>query len=195
MRRKRGSLTQAEILETSMAIIVEEGIENLTMRNIAKRMNCSVASPYAHFKSREAIAKELVLRGEKILTADLRQKCQKSDDVFEQLSLLAHSYWDFSTKNRELHKLMMNMGGKFYHRTFATQPTSYRVFLNTISRGMKNGSIKYPREKYPSIARTMWAWLYGLIVLEMTGMLRVKQDKDFIEEGVALFTKILKQDQ
>lgn len=186
-------MTRDEILNASMTIVIEEGLELLTMRHIAKKLKCSVASPYAHFKNREEIASELVRRGERKLTDDLRQACSQTGDSFEQLSLLAHAYWDFSTRNRELHKLMMNMGGNFYRRTFSTQPTSYRLFLNTISRGMKNGSIKYPREEYSSIARTMWAWLYGLIVLEMGGMLTLKQDRDFIDEGVGFFTIILKQ--
>lgn len=193
MRRKRGSLTREEIVQTSMNIVINEGLENLTMRHIAKKLKCSVASPYAHFQNQEEIASELVKLGEKKLTSDLRFARAKSEDVFEQLSLLAHTYWDFSTENRELHKLMMNMGGNFYKRTFITQPTSYRLFLNTIYRGMRSGAIKYPKDKYSSIARTMWSWLYGLIVLEMSGVLIMKDGRDFIEEGIDLFIKVLKQ--
>ncbi len=163
------------------------------MRRVAERLGCSVASPYAHFENQEEIMRILVMNGEKRLTQDLRQAQASSQDVYKQLDAIAHGYWSFASRNRELHRLMFSAsGGKLYRRSFPTLPTSYRVFLETIRRGIGSGSIPYSRRAYPGIARTMWSWMYGLIVLDLNGMIRHPQGADPVKEGIELFTKLLK---
>lgn len=193
-RRTRNSLSRAEILDAAMAIVTDEGLEHLSMRNIAHRLSCSVASPYAHFENQEEMIKELIKVGEAHLTSALKDAQSSSEDVFEQLNAIAQTYWSFSVNNRELHKLMFNMNGNAYRKVFQSLPTSYRVFLETLRNGVVSGKIPYTRNGYRAIARTMWAWMYGLIVLEMTGMLRKRTlSDDPVGEGIAFFTVLLRQ--
>ncbi|MCB1327015.1 MAG: TetR/AcrR family transcriptional regulator [Spirochaetales bacterium] len=193
-RRSRGSLSREEILEASLAVLTEDGPENLSMRRIAARLGCSVASPYAHFANQEEIVRTLIVQGEARLTGDLKAAIGRSSDVYEQLEAIARTYWDFARANRELHKLMFNVGGgPTYRRVFPSLPTSYRVFLDTIRRGILSGAIRHDRRAYRSIARTMWAWMFGIIVLEMTDMLRSpRQGEDPIDEGIRLFMHMLR---
>jgi AcrR family transcriptional regulator len=193
-RRLRGSLSRQEILDAAHAVIREQGVEALSMRRIAERLGCSVASPYAHFESQEEIIRELIYSGERQLTADLRAAQARSEDVYDQLSAIAHAYWDFASDNRQLHKLMFNTGGgRLYRQAFPSLPTSYRVFLETIRRGIVSGAIPYSRRSYPAIARTMWSWMYGLIVLEMNDLLRRRNEIDPVAEGIALFQVLLRR--
>jgi AcrR family transcriptional regulator len=193
-RRIRGSLTRQEILNVSIEILQEEGVEHLSMRRIAKKLGCSVASPYTHFQSQEEIIRHLILEGEKKLTSDLRKAQDKSQDVYCQLDAIARAYWNFSEENKELHKLMFNaVGGRLYRNAFPSLPTSYRVFLETIRSGIASNEIRFSRQEYPAIARTMWSWMYGLIVLEMNEILRKRKDSDPIQEGIHLFTLLLKR--
>lgn len=195
-RRSRNSLSKTEIMEASLKIVTERGIEALSMREIAKELNCSVASPYAYFESRDEIIKELISNGEKILTTDLNLAVSKNPDIFSQLKAIAYTYWNFAVANRELHKLMFDtLGSKGgYRKIFTYLPTSYRVFLSTLRSGVKNGSIRFSRKGYHAIARTIWAWMYGLLVLEMTGMLRKRSQANHpIEEGILFFHHILRE--
>ncbi|HNE25396.1 MAG: TetR/AcrR family transcriptional regulator [Leptospirales bacterium] len=192
-RRVRGSISRREILEAAVAVLSEKGVEGLSMRHIAQHMGCSVASPYAYFSSQEEIIRHLITEGEKKLTLDLKAAQECSHDVYVQLDAIAHAYWNFSSENRELHKLMFNMGGgRLYRQVFPSLPTSYRVFLETIREGIISGAIPYPRTSYPSIARTMWSWMYGLIVLEMNEVLRRRKTSDPVKEGIALFHHLLR---
>lgn len=192
-RRARGSLSREEIIQAATDIVNEQGVEAMSMRRVAERLGCSVASPYAHFENQEEIMRILVMNGEKRLTSDLRGAQESSTDVYTQLDAIAHAYWDFASKNRELHRLMFSAsGGKLYRRSFPTLPTSYRVFLETIRRGISSGAIPYSRKAYPPIARTMWSWMYGLIVLDLNGMIRHAKGTDPVNEGIQLFTKLLK---
>ena len=140
-RRVRNSLNRAEILSAALKIIQTDGVESLSMRSIAKHLNCSVASPYAHFKNQEEIIQALLYSGEQKLTADLN---------------IARA----STENPD---------------------------------GLKKESSEMPRPRYNSIARTMWAWMYGLLVLQMTEILnREKLKQDPIEEGMLVFKTLFR---
>jgi AcrR family transcriptional regulator len=195
-RRARGSLSREEIVQAALEIIRLDGVEGLSMRRIAERLGCSVASPYAHFENQEEILRLLITDGEKILTADLKAAQGSSDDVYEQLSAIAHAYWNFARANRQLHRLMFSAaGGKLYRKSFPTLPTSYRVFLETIRHGITSGTIPHPRKSYPAIARTMWAWMYGLIVLDLNEMIRHARGADPVAEGIDYFTRMLKNPQ
>lgn len=191
IRRGRNSLSRAEIVEAARTILQEDGIDKLSMRHIAEKLKCSVASPYAHFKSREEIIGELFRIGENNLTMELRAAQESSSDVYEQLSAIAHTYWKFSRENGAMHKLMYMSSGKMYRRVFPSLPTSYRVFLETVRAGFKSGAFGHRSKTYSAIARTMWAWMYGLIVLDMNGMLREKSG-DPIAEGISFFHVLLR---
>ena len=182
-------MSSDEILTVSLKIIQKEGLEKLSMRRIASVLKCSVASPYAYFENREEIIKELILSGERKLTMDLKnaREAITSEDVYARLIAVAHTYWNFAVENKELHKLMVNQRGGFLSTVFGSLPTSYRVYLDTVRSLFKAKEISTRNLKYSAVARTMWAWIYGLIVLEMNGMIKVKKDQDIIKEGVELF--------
>lgn len=192
-RRARGSLSRDEIVRAAFEIIRVDGVEGLSMRRIADKLGCSVASPYAHFENQEEILRILITDGEKILTQDLKKAQATSTDVFAQLDAIAHAYWNFASENRQLHRLMFSASsGKLYRKSFPTLPTSYRVFLETIRRGISSGAIPHPRQSYPAIARTMWAWMYGLIVLDLNEMVRQPKGADPVREGIQYFTRMLR---
>ncbi|MBP9164219.1 MAG: TetR/AcrR family transcriptional regulator [Leptospiraceae bacterium] len=191
-RRVRNSLNRAEILSAALKIIQTDGVESLSMRSIAKHLNCSVASPYAHFKNQEEIIQALLYSGEQKLTADLNIARASTENPFGQITAIAHTYWQFSVENQGLHKLMFSAGGGLHKKLFAA-PSSYRVFLKTVRDGLKKESSEMPRPRYNSIARTMWAWMYGLLVLQMTEILnREKLKQDPIEEGMLVFKTLFR---
>lgn len=192
-RRTRNSLSQEEILDCAHTILVEEGISGLSMRKIAARLGCSVASPYAHFDSNEDIVKGLVLRGEETLSGMIREANRDQIKCFDQVAATARAYWRFAQENKELHKLMFHIGNGISHRKFLTViPISYRMFLSIIKKGIETGEFKFQRKDYPSLARTMWAWIYGLLVLDLTGVLSLKRsDSNPLEEGILIFKELL----
>ena len=193
-RRVRNSLNRTEILSTALTIVQRDGVESLSMRRIAKELNCSVASPYAHFTNQQEIIQALLSQGEQKLTSDLNLAKASSQNPLEQVSAIAHTYWEFSVENRGLHKLMFSSGGGL-HKKFFAAPSSYRVFLKTVRDALKKESDEIARPRYNSIARTMWAWMYGLLVLQMTDLLnREKLKQDPIEEGMLLFQYLFKNE-
>lgn len=194
-RRGRNTLSRDEILNAAQSILNEEGIKNLSMRRIASKLSCSVASPYAYFESIEEIAKGLVMRGEETLRKMIKDYLEKSpDESFSQLEAIARAYWAFARSHRELHKIMFQIGEGILHRKIIpVMPYSYKTFLSIIRKGIEKGDFKFTRKDYPALARTMWAWMYGLIMLDLTQVLHFKEEKnDPLEEGIDFFRELLK---
>src|SRR5690349_20399983 len=106
--RGRPALNRDMILTAGMEIIESEGVGSLSMRNIAKKLNCSVAGPYFYFKNQDEIIRGLIAQGESKLTAQLRAARAQHTDIYDQMTAIAHTYWNFAQSNRELHKLIFN---------------------------------------------------------------------------------------
>jgi AcrR family transcriptional regulator len=52
-RRPRGSLTRDQIVEAALGLADQEGIEALTMPNLARRLDCGVMTIYGYIASKE----------------------------------------------------------------------------------------------------------------------------------------------
>ncbi|HMW58103.1 MAG TPA: TetR/AcrR family transcriptional regulator [Leptospiraceae bacterium] len=187
---KRPPLTKKLILDAALKIIETEGMEKLSMRRIAALLDCSVAGPYVYFTNQEEILKALIDDGEARLTAELKAAVQTKVDIFDKIFILMQTYKSFASANRELHKLMFAMGGR--GKSFSLISPSYRVYFETVRQGAKNGAIRCDRAGYHAIARAMWSWGYGLVVLELARHPETKKSEiDPIAEGMELFKKLL----
>jgi len=190
-RRVRNSLSREEIRNVSLLILKEEGIDALSMRHIANRLGCSVASPYSYYESQIDLVKDLIKHGEDELLGMLKEAIPEGENIptFEKLAGIARAYFRFASINRELHKIMFVTDyGALHRKAFPQLPKSYRFFLVTLREGFETGEIQYPINEYTAIARLMWSWMYGLLVLDMTGMLRKRRGSENpIEEGISYF--------
>lgn len=192
-RRGRNTLNPEEIVSAAIRILKTSGIENLSMRGIARALNCSVASPYAYFKTREEIVIVLIQKGEETLIQDLKTAALSQTHTIEKLKALAYAYWNFSQENKELHKLMFQgTAGAIHRKALPPVPASYRILLETIRKGCRKKEIRIPHSEYAALGRTIWAWLYGILVLDMTDVLKKRKDGSKpLEEGIYFFSRIL----
>src|SRR5262249_53764529 len=62
-RRKRRSLDQAQIVRAALALLDEVGLDELTMRRLAERLDVKAASLYRHVRNKNEL---LALLGDEI---------------------------------------------------------------------------------------------------------------------------------
>jgi len=67
-RRPRGSLTRAQVIEAALRLADAEGLEALTMPNLARVLTCGVMTIYGYIENKEDLLDAIALRG----LADLR---------------------------------------------------------------------------------------------------------------------------
>ncbi|MEM8776744.1 MAG: helix-turn-helix domain-containing protein [Pseudomonadota bacterium] len=72
-QQTRGEKTQTALLDAAEELIVEGGMESLSMADVAKRAGSSVGSVYHHFKDKKALLYALFHRLTAVLVAQTRQ--------------------------------------------------------------------------------------------------------------------------
>ena len=101
---KAGNLREACVKE-ALAIIAKDGINALSLRDVARRLGVSHQAPYKHFPSREHILAEVVGRAFTGFAAHL-EKRTRSDDPYVDLGYLGRSYLDYARKHPLHYQLM-----------------------------------------------------------------------------------------
>ncbi len=88
-----------------MAIIAAEGVEKLSLREVARRLGVSHQAPYRHFPSRDHILAELVARAFAAFAAFLDQH-PRTDDPDADMARMGAGYLAYARDNPLAYRLM-----------------------------------------------------------------------------------------
>lgn len=129
MKRSLVNLTTKEkIIQTTMAMIAEEGIQGITIRKIAARADVNVAAVNYHFGGKDAVInKSLSTVTEKLEQAFLDLNDDSQDD-FTNLSRFVNKYCDILFQYPDILK---NMVEHAIHNRLLDGQVQYINFLRT----------------------------------------------------------------
>jgi AcrR family transcriptional regulator len=103
-RRQRIDLREA-CLDEALAIIRESGIENLSLREVARRLGVSHQAPYRHYPSRDHLLAVLVDRVFREFDVYLGQ-AGETEDPRADLAAMGRLYLDYALQNPLEYRLM-----------------------------------------------------------------------------------------
>lgn len=63
LRRARGSLTREQVIEAALALADQEGLDALTMPNLARRLECGVMTIYGYIEGKEDLLDAIAQSG------------------------------------------------------------------------------------------------------------------------------------
>lgn len=88
-REKKGNKTKEALLNATISLIAENGIEALSASSVAKRANVSKASVFHHFGSMETIQQEAFILSDILMNEALEQiyNESKETDSFSDIML------------------------------------------------------------------------------------------------------------
>lgn len=92
-------------IEEALAIVEEQGVEALSLREVARRLGVSHQAPYKHFSSRDHILAELVARAFATFAAHLDAR-PSADDASADLAALGRAYLDYASRHPLQYRLM-----------------------------------------------------------------------------------------
>ncbi|MEU8927932.1 TetR/AcrR family transcriptional regulator [Kitasatospora sp. NPDC048545] len=97
---------RAALLERAEQTLREQGVDALSLRELARALDVSHAAPSRHFKDRRALLDALALTGVQRLTAAARNGLARSGEGFrEQVFAFARAYVDFAAEHGALLEL------------------------------------------------------------------------------------------
>jgi AcrR family transcriptional regulator len=184
-RERRHLRTKDAILEAARHIISESGIDGLSIRAIAERIDYSPASLYEYFGSKEEIVVAVCLQGHERLTLAVTA-VPPTLPADEYLIAIGKAYITFAMQNPE-HYLLM-----FTNPAFAGSPeemgeeeSSFSILLAAIQRGLDEGLFKR-RVGYDllEMAYTAWSVVHGISMLRLTYLTSSPVDFDTADHEV-----------
>ena len=112
-----GDLRRA-LIQASVDLVAESGVEGFTLREAAKRAGVSAAAPYRHFSDRADLLAAVATEGFDILLPALQAALDRGkDDSMAALALLGRAFVDFGVEHPSHFKLMYgpHMPGRAAH--------------------------------------------------------------------------------
>ncbi|MEO1191231.1 MAG: TetR/AcrR family transcriptional regulator [Pseudomonadota bacterium] len=161
-----------------MKVIEEKGVEQLSMREVARRLGVSHQAPYKHFESRDHIVAEIVARAFKALAEALDAR-PRSGDPGADLHAMGVAYLEFAARHPLQYSLMYSAGlpdASLHEGMLSQSHHAYRGLLENLRALPVNASDDRDEEaaaaKLHADAMFIVSALHGLANLSSSGMLQ-----------------------
>ncbi len=160
-----GNLKQT-LLNLALDALEKEGLENLSLREIALSAGVSKTAPYRHFENKTQLLVEIAAEGFSILANALESASQSGGDLHPREALAAlkpilKAYVDFARNHPEVYKLMFSRIGYGLHSE-RCRINSDRA-MEILRLAVENAQIKgwKSRIKTVGLVLTLWALVHG----------------------------------
>ena len=166
----RPQLSQAEMEQfrstastAALELLEEEGIPNLTLRRLAKRLGCSYAKPYTYYRDKEHLLDAVRGRAFDRL-AEFMTAAQRETRKTQGLA-----YLRFAFENPEAYRIMFELRQDHTsEETRASEARAWEICARPIHVAVEDGELEGDPE---TIAHIAWATLHGLATLALANKL------------------------
>ncbi len=99
-------LTKALILQEARTLFIEKGFQEVSMRNIAKEVNCTHGALYYHFKNKAELFYAIVEEDFSTLNNLLEETVKGSEGNSEKLTAIFLCFIEFGLNNQRQYEFM-----------------------------------------------------------------------------------------
>lgn len=178
---------RAELLAEAERTLREQGIDQLSLRDLARQAGVSHAAPRRHFADRQALLDALAEAGFLRLGDELRAAIGTAGDDYKmRLRAAATAYIRFATQDAALLELMYVV--KRGQHTGALDDAFDRLFTtfdDLIRQGQRAGELQ-PGDP-DRVRLLLLAAIQGIAALVTSGSVNTGQADELIADTVALF--------
>lgn len=158
------------IIQTAMKLFVNEGIENVSIRKIADKIEYSPGSIYSYFKDKGEIIHAVHNEGFEKLYA-LQKTLDPVKDPREKLAKMGELYMKFAMENKEYYDLMFiakGVGEKIIEKNeWDAGQRSYDYLRETVKACIEEGYIIDSDVDAATFA--IWGFVHGMAALIIRG--------------------------
>jgi AcrR family transcriptional regulator len=166
--RRRYQKNRQGILDAARAIVVDQGVEALSMRLLAERVDYSPAALYKYFGSKEEIFDALRIEGRQI-SADLnRERVVPGLSMPDTLKQMGLAYLEFARRYPAHYQLTMNPADRIPDTfdDFLHDP-EFEALLGFAERALASGEVHLPEPARPvHLAFLMWFVGHGAAMIQ-----------------------------
>ena len=173
-RTRERELTKSRILDAAREMFVEDGVEAVTMREIAKRIEYTPTAIYHHFRDKQALIEELCVIDFRGL-AQAFQKIGRIEDPGERLRRIGLAYIDYALEHPSHYRFMFMTPKALPTESSSgagdadgdAEPGShaYTVLRATVAEGIAQGRFRPEFSDADELAQILWAGVHGIASL------------------------------
>jgi AcrR family transcriptional regulator len=194
--RKPTDLRQ-KVLEASLALIEEGGLDRLSMREVARKAGVSHQAPYHYFVDREAILAALAADGFlKLGRALERAAAHAGSDPVKGVEHMGRAYVEFALRNPAYFQAMFRADAvplDRYPEARSREEEAFGKLIESVDQAFAN----QPAEVRRAIAVGSWAMVHGLATLILEGSLARKlkipkaRQRQVADDVIGTFMRLL----
>jgi len=162
-------LLQRNVVEAASHLLVAEGPEALTVRRVAKTLNCSTKIIYTMFAGKDGLANALYLEGCTRLSQTIGIVPQAASP-HTYIQEIAWAYWRFALANPSHYAVLFGGAIPKFQPSANSKQMMTRA-LETVARilhvYMAQGLL--PAQDPVRLTRTIWAPFHGVVSLHLLG--------------------------
>lgn len=166
-----GSLRRS-LIEASLRLIDERGVEGFSLAQAAKAAGVSVAAPYRHFENKSALLDAVAAFGFTELASRLQEAAtEHPDDLVDTLLDLGNAYVSFAAARPPLFTVMFSNRGRTPQSNSGL--ASLAVLGDVLGRLEALGRLSVPLD---IALRSTWSLVHGLAMLHIGGMRTITEE-------------------
>lgn len=188
-RKRHKDQVRRLILDVAAEIIVNEGVEKLTIRKIATAIDYSVPMIYEHFLNKESLLRELQKEWLKKMQEVVQLVHAKEQNPAKALEQIAETYFVFAEGNPAFYKAVMGMdSGKMDDNPAFPEIYSLRAILKDLIQGMLQNKVLSQSELEDKVD-LFRCHLHGIVSLMLVNKIKggVERAKVLLDKDIADF--------
>jgi AcrR family transcriptional regulator len=196
--RKATDLRQ-KVLDASLALIEEGGLDRLSMREVARKAGVSHQAPYHYFGDREAILAAIAGEGfSKLGQLLARAAAQSGSEPVKAVEAMGQAYVEFALRSPAYFQAMFRADAVPLDRYPEARKREEEAFERLVE-SVGQVFADQPTEVRQSLAVASWAMVHGLATLALEGSLARKlkipkaQQRQFAKEVISTFMRLLRK--
>ncbi len=170
-RAREKEETRTRILDAARELFAADGVEAVTMRAIAERIEYTPTAIYHHFKDKQALIAELVARDFGALGQAIG-RIRLIDDPVERLRRLGLAYVDFGLGHPAHYRFMFmtpkeGLDYGAIHAGKNPEEDAYGMLRETVAVGIAAGRFRPEFTDVEELAQICWSAVHGLVSLHL----------------------------
>lgn len=182
IKKEKNKLIKNSILKSAKEIVQESGLDNLSIRKLAKKVGYSPANIYQYFDNKDAIINSLIKQEYQKILKSLKNEPKKFTTVESEIRFKFRKYIEEALKSSDYYRyVMLNSSPNILSKT-AILNSNYRKKRDTldllqklIETGQKNGEFKL--ENTEKTAQIIWTATFGLIIRMIVEKINDKKEQ------------------
>jgi AcrR family transcriptional regulator len=180
---------RAALLDQAERTVRERGVQDLSLRELARDVGVSHGAPRRHFPDRQALLDALAEAGFARLGSELRGAADSAGEDFEaRLQATAAAYVRFATRDAALLELMF--AGKSREPTGALHEAADRAFsvmMELIVQGQTDGALESGAPE--RVGLVLFATIQGIASLVTGRIVHADQLDELVADAIGHFLR------